>query len=526
MTPITSSKSLRRVTAALQQRFGIMPPVSGRLLWGLFFVSLMAVRMNLPFHDSDLMAAHGAIADSLSAGQNWGRQALMGALDFPPLPTLALLLVRHVPLVPEKLAPFFLVAFAQAWSFSYILRLATRKRDRLWVGVCTATLAALPTFRATVLALDPNWITTVPATAALFHVVRWSRARELRDALLAAVCSGVLAFGGPAGVAAGLALLIALRLSLDVALQVPRRDRKGAALLLWAPFAYAVALLFVGNWLILDDPIFFLRRLAATLAAAPPPGATASATLLQNIPLPAAVAVLGNALALGIAGRPRRLRPELALLGMLVVLAWCRAGLEPIRFLAPGVEGLFFTITAMSLALRLVPQTRDRTGLLPRLAPWALPALALLAGLGRPPRLQAAADFRRTAPYAQLLTFFIDRYWQNSRVLVYGVRAPTCYPDIRERRFLHRLDFREGVVLEQARQEQLYLLVPPADGIFYPLGTGGVADLHRNGRPWLLLERTWPPGWQLWRCVVPPAHESRLRFLGRETAPGNGPRNP
>ncbi len=523
MTAITSFKSLRSAADVLRQHFGVRRPVSGRLLWGLLFVSLMAVRMNLPFQDSDLMAAHGAIADSLSSGQNWGRQALMGAFDFPPLPTLALLLARHVPLLPRKLAPFFLVAFAQAWVFSYILRLARRKRDRLRIGAFTGILAALPAFRAAVFVLDPNWITAVPAAAALFHVVRWSRTRELRDALLAAVCSGMLAFGGPAGIATGLALLLALRLSLDVALQVPRRDRKGAALLIWAPFVYAVVLLFVGNWLILDDPVFFLRRLATTFAAA---GAGTAVPFLRNIPLPAMVAILGNALVLGLARRPRRLRPEFALLNTLVILTLCRTGLEPVRFLAPGVEGLFLAITAMSLSLQLVPPPPHRPGLPRRLVPWAVSALALLAGLGRPPRPQAAADFRRTAPYARLLTFFIDRYWQNSRVLVYGVRAPTCYPDIREKRFLPRLDFRESVVLEQAVQEQLYLLVPPADGIFYPLGTGGFADLHRNGRPWLLLERTWPPGWQLWRCVVPPAHESRLRFLGNQTTGENRRRSP
>ena len=33
-----------------------------------------------------------------------------------------------------------------------------------------------------------------------------------------------------------------------------------------------------------------------------------------------------------------------------------------------------------------------------------------------------------------------------------------------------------------------------------------MAEIHAHGKPWLLLEHVWPGGWQLWRCVVPPAN--------------------
>jgi len=40
-----------------------------------------------------------------------------------------------------------------------------------------------------------------------------------------------------------------------------------------------------------------------------------------------------------------------------------------------------------------------------------------------------------------------------------------------------------------------------------------LSDIHEHGRPWLLLEKQWPDGWQLWRCVVPPDGESKLKNL-------------
>lgn len=508
---------LRRLTDALAQLDNghARRPVSARLLWGLLFVSLMAVRLRLPFISSDLAVVHQAITDSLTAGQNWGRQALMGTLEFPPLPTLALLTAQHVPLVPEKLATSFLVAFAQAWTFCYILRLADRKRDRVWIALCAVAVGLVPVFRVPLLTLDPNWIAAVPVAAAGYHTVRWIRSRELRDALLAAICAGILAFAGPDGIGVGFALLVAMRFALSTLLaDIPAADRRGAALLLWAPFSYAVVLLFIGNWLILGNPVFFLRRLVLAAAGAGPAyGLGGPGAAFRGVPYPALVTAFGGVASVVAAARPRRTRPELALLAMLCTLAGCRLALEPIHFLAPGLEGLFFTVTVMTLSVGLVRDDRVRCSRIRRSLPWAVAILAIVFGTGQRFTAQTGAEFRATAPYARGLTGFVDRFWRNSRILVYGIRAPVCYPDVREKRFLPRLDFRKNVLLEQARQEQLYLLVPPDNGVFYPSGTGVLADLHRNGRPWLLLERTWPPGWQLWRCVIPPKHESRLHFL-------------
>ncbi len=65
-----------------------------RSLWLLAFVGLVLGRLALPFLASDTMRVHAAVVDSLMTGHNWGRQALVGALEYPILPTLALLLAR------------------------------------------------------------------------------------------------------------------------------------------------------------------------------------------------------------------------------------------------------------------------------------------------------------------------------------------------------------------------------------------------------------------------------------------------
>jgi hypothetical protein len=93
------------------------------------------------------------------------------------------------------------------------------------------------------------------------------------------------------------------------------------------------------------------------------------------------------------------------------------------------------------------------------------------------------------------------------------VRLPALYHDALERRFVARMDYHEGLFVEQAQREVMHLLLPPPDGRFYPRGQNVFTNLHRNGDPLLLLETQWDSGWQLWRCVIFPDRESRLQHL-------------
>jgi hypothetical protein len=114
------------------------------------------------------------------------------------------------------------------------------------------------------------------------------------------------------------------------------------------------------------------------------------------------------------------------------------------------------------------------------------------------------------APQAQELLDFIDQYWPDSRIILVGSRLPAIYPDPEAKRFVSKIDFNERDFLAQAAEEQLHILVPPPDGRFYPPQNSILADIHKNGRDWLFLEKVFPNDWQLWRSTIPPKGESKL----------------
>ena len=114
------------------------------------------------------------------------------------------------------------------------------------------------------------------------------------------------------------------------------------------------------------------------------------------------------------------------------------------------------------------------------------------------------------APKAQELLDFIDQYWPDSRIILVGSRLPAIYPDPEAKRFVSKINFNEKDFLAQAAEEQLHILVPPPDGRFYPLQNSILADIHKNGRDWLFLEKVFPNDWQLWRSTIPPKGESKL----------------
>ena len=114
------------------------------------------------------------------------------------------------------------------------------------------------------------------------------------------------------------------------------------------------------------------------------------------------------------------------------------------------------------------------------------------------------------APSREELIEFIDKYWPDSRILVCGSRLPALYQDPGEKRFVAKLFFSEEDFIRQAQEEQLHILIPPPDGRFFPTHRSTLADIHKNGRDWLFLEKVFPNNWQLWRSTIPPKGESKL----------------
>ncbi len=481
--------------------YGNLPPqppgprafVVPALVWGGILLVLAAVRLALPFYDTDAQFVHGRIVEALAAGRVWGRQAMVGSLEFPPLPTLGMMFARPLGLACGLPAGSVLVVIAQVWAAYYVLRIPQTARGRAVTVASLLVLVVCPQARRLLLSADPNWIAAVPAACALSHLVRWQQAPALRDLVLLAVCNGFLVLCGPAG------MLLALALGVVVHAQAGRlagpgglADTRGVRPLLWAPPVYAVVLILLGNWLVMNDFLFPWRRPFDALLSL---GARLPRAAVLWIPL--------GGLAMAVVGRAR-LR-EAAANGValgLVGLAACGRMWEAMRVLLPG-GGILLVVVGLCGLLGPGFHAFERLT-----RPWQRQAVPLLlaatvfAAFAFAPPPPPPARLLSAPPTAAAVTAMADRYWANARIMVCGLRAPAVYFDPRERRFLTRVDFSEKTLAWQARREQLYLLVPPNDGTDYALRHGPLADIHQRGRSWLLLEATWPPGWQLWRCII------------------------
>jgi hypothetical protein len=470
----------------------------------LIFVVFALLIYQLPMRPSAAMAVHQSIVDALQAGNNWGRQALIGSVDYPALPTLALLIATSLGRSLQLNGARLLQAIALAWTLCYFVRAAYYQRGWLSAVVPPLLLFAVPQLRNAALTLDPGWIAAVPFAAVFYHLLCWHADKGLRDLILAGVNCGFLAFCGPGPLVVGLLLVLIINAEqgrLHATSDSGTQD--GIAPLLWAPILYCIALWFLWNWLVMGDLLFGLRDLWLRADSVRPGQIWEHPE--QAIPLLwfclAPMVIL--ALKSDLRSVARCLLPVLIILPAASVLS-ATLGANPASLLPlSAIMALSaFTLVAIAGFGHHVPRT-----------------CAILAVLGCviyafyneqaiPPDQHAA-----TAPTREELLTYIDQFWPESRTVLYGLRLPALYPDPAEKRFVARMDYQEQAFLDQAQNEQLHILVPPPDGYFYPLAHSLLADLHANGRPWLFLEKQWPGNWQLWRCVIPPQGESRLDHL-------------
>jgi len=188
--------------------------------------------------------------------------------------------------------------------------------------------------------------------------------------------------------------------------------------------------------------------------------------------------------------------------------------------LLPGAATLL-VVSAAAVAMALVPGPAtvevvgERRGRRLGVAGIVAGAVLLAADMAFMPIADPVAEgaFAEGAPAAAEITRWIDRDWTHSRTAVFGVRLPALYHDPLERRFVARMDYHEGLFAEQAQREVMHLLLPPPDGRFYARGRNVFTRMYAGRSPILLLETQWDSGWQLWRCVLFPERDSRLRNL-------------
>ncbi|MGI5924075.1 MAG: hypothetical protein ACOX9E_09045 [Lentisphaeria bacterium] len=477
--------------------------LNGKVAWAFFAVFAFVIYL-LPMRPSAALSVHQSIVDALLAGNNWGRQALIGSFDYPALPSLALLISTILGDFVRLDGARLLQAIALAWTLCYFVRTAYYQHSYLTALLPPALLFALPQLRNAALTLDPGWIAAVPFAAIFYHLVCWHADKGLRDLVLAGVNCGFLAFCGPGPLIAGLILVAVLDAEHRRATaSLDSNARDGIAPLLWAPILYCIALWLLWNWLVMDDIFFGLRDLWLRADNVRPE------QLQQHLDsaIPLLLFCLAPILILMLKSDmriiARCLLPTLIILSLASVIS-AALGANPASLLPLSAVAALSVFTLVAIAGFGHPVPRSCA----IIAALCCAFYAVYNGQALPPDTHAAS-----APAREELLAYIDQFWPDSRTVLYGLRLPALYPDPAEKRFIARLDYQEDAFLDQAKDEQLHILVPPPDGYFYPLAHSLLADLHANGRPWLFLEKQWPGNWQLWRCVIPPKGESRLEHL-------------
>ena len=474
--------------------------------WLVLFVAVAAARFLFPFHETDVMTTHLRVVDSILAGHNWGRQALVGSLEFPPLPTLGLLLANpvadYLKIGPEKL----LVAVCQGWAWLYLIRMPLRASRRFTVAILFLLLLLMPDWREALFALDPNWIGLVFVCSTAYHLMRWHDTRSLRDAVIAAINCGLLVFSGLTGLAFSLSVLGVMTHDLCRFSELEEEDISGIRLLLWVPAVYCFALWIIWNWLVMGNMLFLFRQLWYAILS------LRAADLAQVLHFWADLSLFGlcGLITLALCLHTRVHIAATCIMGGLGAVLVMRIALRLLTMLSPG--GALVTLVLGTIGVLLPLMFLQLPAEHWRSVTWVFVCMALVTGgLVRSGQAYASSQsYMEGAPEAREVFAWIDRFWPDSRIVIHGIRAPAVFHDLSEERFVARLDFHPSRFLDQAEDEQLHLMVPPADGRYYSAHAGPLSDIHANGKPWLLLEKQWESGWQLWRCVIPPEGKSRL----------------
>jgi hypothetical protein len=264
-----------------------------------------------------------SVARDLFDGLSRGRQALVGSLEYAPLPTILIAMLSVVPSIgPTPILARVLAVLAACALSCYVYGLWRRSGIRMWVVVPGLLALLLMPFSTRSLTEGSSvWLlaaVTVPAIGAL---ASWLQDDRLHDLALAAVLFG-------------LSVLVAYQSLVLVAACVPfvaaralmehrRGMAEGALIVFLLPVVYALALWFGGNWLVMGDPMFHVKHWLGRASAFRGP---AWVFLLSDYPWLTLASVglfaLVPPLSAAVAGRKARGRVrQIALLAVVLAIA-------------------------------------------------------------------------------------------------------------------------------------------------------------------------------------------------------------
>lgn len=201
-----------------------------------------------------------AVASDILTGQARGRQALVGSLDYPPLPTVLICLLGLIPGIgATPLAGRLLSAFFLLFLSLYVYGSWRRAGVRVWMTLpCLIALLLMPDVSRSLIqgsSLLPLLGCVVPALGCASD---WLRTRRLHDLAFSAIL-----FALAAGIyyQALLPFVFCTVYILLKGLVSRKRYMMEASLIVFGlPTLYVVGLWFTGNWLIMGDPMFHVKH--------------------------------------------------------------------------------------------------------------------------------------------------------------------------------------------------------------------------------------------------------------------------
>ena len=202
-----------------------------------------------------------AICDQLLHNTTEGRQALVSSAWWPPLPTLARLPFAAVlPTGPWPVASLLVSAVFGAACLVLLERIVAHWNLGWTRFVMVASLAAHPAFFTACTNGSSGTLVIFLALLTAFGLIQWVESRKLRFLVYLATGSALLT-------AASLelvpwVLLVFCVFLADLAAFAPgMRHREGAVILAFLPAVYTAGLWTLMNWLIMGDPLYFVRPL-------------------------------------------------------------------------------------------------------------------------------------------------------------------------------------------------------------------------------------------------------------------------
>jgi len=202
------------------------------------------------------------VGRDLLAGAVEGRQGLVGSLKWPPLPTLLLLPFVKIPHfgssglafpVVNAIISAFTLTLLNGWLWRFgVPRLARFPLLALYQASPPVIAAVLTGSSATMLLLM--------LMAGAYFLVHWLGTLDLRSLAYLGVLGGLSVITRYQTI---VLVILAAAVIVVRTLRLRERSFRPATLLVFLiPSLYTVVLWFMANWLMMGDPVYFLRGLA------------------------------------------------------------------------------------------------------------------------------------------------------------------------------------------------------------------------------------------------------------------------